>query len=235
MVAAQVHAGPPLVTDDTGIVNEGGWEFIGWVAGEVRDAGKSYDAPGLEASFGIGNGMQLTAAVARQVEDPEGESSKSDLGYGSVAWKWRFYESDAVALATGVAYAFPTNGSAKRRGLIEDIRILSVPLIASYATGDWEFTGQVSYDLTSVSEDGLFYGAWAGYGATENLTLLAEVYGESVLGSSARIANWRLGAEYGLGRFGTLLAAYGGKLSSDLPPEEELDYDFFVGWQYETE
>ncbi len=33
----------------------------------------------------------------------------------------------------------------------------------------------------------------------------------------------------------SLLAAYGGPIESDLPNDERLDYDFFLGLQYDTE
>ena len=98
-----------------------------------------------------------------------------------------------------------------------------------------QFTGQVSYDLTSKSTDGLFYGLWAGYGLTESLTLLAEIYGEEALGGDEAVTNWRAGAEVGITEKGTLLLAFGGNISSDdIPSEDELDYDFYVGYRYET-
>jgi hypothetical protein len=234
LLSLAVHAGPPLVTDDTGIVDVGGWEFIVSVAGESRDEGDSYDAPAAEVSYGIADNMQVTAAISRQIDDPAGESSRSDFGYGGVQWKWRFYENNGFALAVGPGYQFPVDSSSKKRGIIDDVRVLSLPLIGSYTTGDWEFTAQVSYDLTSVSDDGVFYGTWAGYSLTDRLTLLAEIYGEEVVGESEGVTNWRVGLEYGLGDIGTLLLGFGGGIRSDLPDEAELDYDFFVGYQYDT-
>jgi hypothetical protein len=233
-ISTPLVAGPPLVTDDTGIVAEGGWEFIAVVAGESRDSGDSYDAPAAEASYGIGNNMQVTAAMSRQVIDPAGESSSSDFGYGQVQWKWRFYENDGFALALSPGYQFPINSSSKRRGIIDDIRVLSLPVIGSYASGDWEFTAQLSYDLTSVSDDGVFYGTWVGYSLTERLTLLAEVYGEEVVGESEGVSNWRVGLQYSLSDHGTFLLGFGGGIRSDLPDDDELDYDFLIGYQYQT-
>ena len=64
-------------------------------------------------------------------------------------------EKGGNTLVLAPAYAFPLTSSARIRGLAEDIRVLRVPLICSLERGGWVFTGQVSFDWTSTSVNGL--------------------------------------------------------------------------------
>jgi outer membrane receptor protein involved in Fe transport len=232
-----------LVTDDTGVLDPGGWEVIAALAGSSRPSIDEGEFPGVEVSYGFYENMQLTGFVARQTLDEDGESSKSGWGQGAIGYKWRFYNKNGNALAFSPEYSFPLSGSSKVRGLVEDLRVLSLPLVGSIERGNWEFTAQASFDLTSKSVNGLGYGVWAGYSVTESLQLLAEIYGEEFSGErdetgekiDGGVTNWRLGLSWDFAEGFSLLAAYGGAIRSDLPSEEKLDYDYFLGVRWETE
>jgi outer membrane receptor protein involved in Fe transport len=225
------------------VLDPGGWEVIVGFSGESRPTVDSAELPGVEVSYGFYENMQLTGFVARQTLDEDGESSKSGWGQGAIGYKWRFYDKNGNALAFAPEYSFPLSGSSKFRGLVEDLRVLSLPLVGSIERGNWEFTAQASFDLTSKSVNGLGYGVWAGYSVTESLQLLAEIYGEEFSGERDEtgekidegVTNWRLGLSWGFAEGFNLLAAYGGHLRSDLPSEDKLDYDYFLGLQWETE
>ena len=58
-------AGPPLVTDDAGVLDPGGWEVIVSVAGESRPAADSVELPAVEVSYGFYENMQLTGVIPR--------------------------------------------------------------------------------------------------------------------------------------------------------------------------
>jgi hypothetical protein len=231
----------PLVSDDTGVLDPGGWELTVGLSGESRPVTDSVELPGVEVSYGFYENMQLSGFVARQVIEDSGESSKSGWGEGGIGYKWRFYHKNGNALAFAPEYAFPLSSSSRIRGLVEDVRVLSLPLIGSIERGDWEFTAQASFDLTSTSVNGLGYGVWAGYSITESLQLLAEIYGEELSGGVTEegedggVTNWRLGLSWDFAEGFSLLAAYGGAIRSDLPSEEKLDYDYFLGVRWETE
>jgi hypothetical protein len=219
------------------VLDPGGWEVIAAIAGSSRPSVDEAEFPGVEVSYGFYENMQLTGFLARQTLDEDGESSKSGWGQGAIGYKWRFYNKNGNALAFSPEYSFPLSGSSKVRGLVEDLRVLSLPLIGSMERGNWQFTAHASLDLTSKSVNGLGYGVWAGYSITESLQLLAEIYGEEFSGDEVDegVANWRLGLSWGFAEGFNLLAAYGGHLRSDLPSEDKLDYDYFLGLQWATE
>jgi hypothetical protein len=245
------HAGPPLVTDDTGIVPLGDWQFILSAQGESRPATDSGSLPAIEVTYGFFKDMNLTAVVPRQYIEDRGEPSKTDFGNAQINYKWLFYDNDldsseGLTLAISPVYSFPMTRTSRIRGLAEDVRMLSMPVIGSLVRGPWEFVAQASYDVASGdgSVDGLGYGVFAVYNATESVQLMAEVYGAELSGDGfvdaglsydSGFINWRLGALWEMGSGYSLLAAYGGPIESDLPSDDKLDYDFFLGLQYDTE
>jgi hypothetical protein len=237
------NGAPPLVTDDAAVVPLEAWEYILSATGESRPAVDSGELPSLEVSYGFAKSMQITGVVARQVIDERGSDSRSGWGNAAIAYKWRFYGDDDNALAFAPAYSFPLKSSSRLRGLVEDIRILSLPLVGTVARGAWEFSAQASLDIASTSTNGIGYGLAAGYAVTEAINLLAEIYGEELSGDEQifsgntvddGITNWRAGLTWEFIPGYSLLAAWGGEIESELPAEDRLDYEYFLGFQYNT-
>jgi hypothetical protein len=244
-------AGPPLATDDTGIVPLGDWQFIVSAQGESRPATDSGALPAIEVTYGFFEDMNLTAVVPRQYIEDRGESSKTGLGNAEVNYKWLFYDNDrdsdeGVTMAFSPVYSFPLTKTSRVRGLAEDVKVLALPVIGYLVKGRWEFAAQASYDVASGdgSVDGLGYGVFAVYNTTDSVQLMAEIYGaelsgdgfvDSGLSYDEGFMNWRLGALWEVGSGFSLLGAYGGAIESDLPRDQKLDYEFFLGLQYDTE
>jgi hypothetical protein len=238
ILISSANAGPPLVTDDTGVLAPGGWEVIAWSAGQSRPATDSTEFPTVEVSYGFHQDMQLTAAMSRQVIEDRGERSKSGWGNAAVGYKWQFYNQNGNSVAVAPAYVFPLTSSSRLRGIAEDVRVLVLPLVGSIQRGKWTFAGQMSYDWTSASVNAVGYGVWTGYNVTNAVQLLAEVYGAEFSGDEnddEGITNWRLGATWGFSGGFTLLAGYGGDIRSDLAADDKLDYDYFLGLQWQTQ
>jgi len=237
--SGSVFAGPPLVTDDTGIVPKGDWQFILSLQGESRPSVDSAAAPALEATYGFWEDMNLTAVIPRQLIEERGESSKTDFGNAQINYKWLFLDDDeGLTMAISPIYSFPLTKNSRIRGIAEDVRVLSMPVLVSKEVGRWQFLGSLAYDLASESVDGISFGTFVLYNQSEKLQWMAEIYGAEFSGDefdNEGFLNWRVGAWWLMGRGWSLLAAYGGPLQSDLPAEDKLDYDFFFGFQFDTE
>ena len=227
-------AGPPLTIDDTGILQPGGLEIILAADGAKTDAIKAYDFPVLDASLGLTENIQMSVVLPMQKIDEPGEPSKTDIGYGEVSVKWRFFKNDSLELAFAPAYAVPLNDASTVRGVIEDIRILNLPLLAGWEFGDWSVMTQVAYAVSSKSGNGWDYGVAGGYQVNEKMQLLAEVYGATFSRASETDVNYNLGVDYGFTEQFHLLVSARSKLFSDLPSEERLKYGWFVGLQWFT-
>lgn len=234
LVSTLVVAGPPLVTDDPGVLAQGRWEYTLAFEGDKRDAGDGYVAPGLGVAYGFTDSMQGAVGIARTVIDEPGSSRRSDFDAIGFEFKWQLYAQDSIAVSIAPAYALPLTSSSHQRGIIEDVNVLSLPVIASYETGPWAFNVQLAFEATSSGPNASFAGLATGYALKDNLQLLAEVYTVRVSGEKADETNWNVGVDYGLSDALALLFSYGSSLSSDFPAMEELDEAFFLGLRYET-
>lgn len=227
-------AGPPMVTDDTGTASPGVFEFIVFTAHEERDSGESTEGPALDIAYGVSETIEVSLVVPRQRVQDAGESSRSGWGAAAVGMKWRFFDGENSALAIAPSFTTPLSHSSTIRGLIEDTSIFTVPLLGSLSLGNWEFTGNVGYSISSSTFDAISLGASAGYEVTANFRLLGEIWGVDFVddGASEGFLNWRAGIQWGLGKNLALLGAYGANVWSQLGSENELRHEYFVGVQY---
>ncbi|MGI9308991.1 MAG: hypothetical protein ACR2P6_07000 [Gammaproteobacteria bacterium] len=229
-------AGPPLAIDDPGILEPGQWEIIVATAAEYRSSVDSYELPISDNSYGLTENTQLSFVVARQVLYPdEGGETQSDWGFGEVGYKWRFYNDNGVQLALSPVYSFALSDSSKRRGIIDDINVLNIPLVGSLEIADWTFGAQLAYAITSVSTNAWDYGISAAYPIIEPLQLLLEVYGAADDNFDNSVLNYHVGLDYAITPAAHVLFAIGSDINSDLPSEEKLDYNFYLGLQFFTE
>lgn len=227
-------AGPPMVTDDTGTAAPGVFEFLFYTAHEERDSGESTVGPALDLAYGVSETIEVSLVVPRQRVQDAGEPSKSGWGEASVGMKWRFFDGENSALAIAPSFATPLSRSSTIRGLIDDTSVFTVPLLGTLNLGNWEFTGNVGYSISSSTFDAISLSASAGYEFAANFRLLGEIWGVDFVndGSSEGFLNWRTGIQWGLGDNLALLAAYGANVWSQLGSENELRHEYFVGVQY---
>jgi hypothetical protein len=112
-------AGPPLATEDPGILELGQWEIIAATTASTADGGDTYQLPVLDVSLGV-------------IADPEGQDSDSDFGNLELGVKWRFWNSEDLQVAFAPLYAFGITHSAAERGIGEDSDVLQLPVVAEY-------------------------------------------------------------------------------------------------------
>jgi len=181
LAAFSVQAGPPLATDDSGVLPTGGWEYTLAYESEQRDVGDTAIAPGLEIAYGFSDVLQGAVGIARVEIDEPGAGSRSDFDAIGFELKWQFYADEQISAALAPAYAFPLTSSSTDRGIVEDVRVLSLPAIVSWESGNWTADAQLAYDMTSSGPNGWFAGLAGGYQATDRVRLLAEVCGVSLI------------------------------------------------------
>ena len=241
ILPAMARAGPPLVTDDTGTVEPGTFEYLLYVSGERRDINRSGELPGIEFSYGLNESMDITLVLPRQYTDGEPalpaesdlvaeETEETGFGTAEIGWKWRFYD-EGFSLAFAPSYSFPLSEIAQVRGLIEKAHVLSLPIVATVIRGDWELGGEVGYDAYRRDLDAFRYGIYTAFQATDSLRLMGEVWGNDFFsdGDSLSFTNWRVGLEWAVSERITLSAAGGGGIWSELDSEKRLRGDYFLG------
>ena len=105
--------------------------------------------------------------------------------------------------------------------------MLGLPVVGSYAPGNWEFNAQYTYEVTSTGPDAAFYGFSGRYS-------ISEIYHVDVLGESADETNFNVGFDYTFTPGWAVLFSYGSSVDSDLDSVAELDTAFFLGLRYVT-
>lgn len=227
-------AGPPMVTDDAGTAAPGVLEIIAFAAGESRDAGESAQAPALDFAYGLGESVEISLTIPRQRVRDAGEDWVHGWGEASAGLKWRFLEGQNTALALAPSLSTPLSRSSTIIGLVEDTTVFTLPLIGSVGLARWEFTGNIGYSISSKSFNAVSLGFSGGYAVTPDLRLLGEIWGVDFIddGASEGFLNWRAGIEWAFADGFALLAATGSNIWTQLGSENELDRDYFLGFQY---
>lgn len=229
-----MFAGQPLVSDDAGVLAKGGWEYQLWVEQDIRDAGDGWLAPAAEVAYGFSDRTQSSVSIARVVVDEPGADKRSDFDAIGFELKSQVYSGEQWSLAVAPAYAFPLTSSSTDRGLVDDIRVLSLPLIATWESGNWSVDASIAVDVPSSGNKATFAALAGGYLITERWKLLAEVYRVDVSGAREDETNFNIGFDFALSEGLALLFSAGSGLSSNLPQADELDRAVFLGIRYDT-
>ena len=224
--------GPPMVGEDPGILEPGQWEIIVAMKGESRPSTDSVQLPVLDVTYGLTPNTQVSVVVARQQLERQGESSTSGWGNGEIGYKWRFFSSEIVEMAIAPVYSRPLDKNSAIRGLVEDVSILNVPVVASLAMGEWTWNFQVGYAIKSTSGNLWDYAVTLGHPLGQSADVFLEVWGGADDNFDNKASNYRVGLDFGFSERTHLLASFGGAIRSPFPSAEELDWDFYLGLQW---
>ena len=137
--------------EDTDTPGAGKCEINLNVAGERSAAGWEYVLPEAELNYGVGERLQLVLGVPYMVLRETGAASRSGFGAASTGVKWRLVDQDdaGFSLAVFPVYNWNLSDSAERRGLVEPVRRLVLPVILGVRrgyTGFFAEAGRVQVD-----------------------------------------------------------------------------------------
>lgn len=225
-------AGPPLVTDDPGILEPGTWEIILAVSGEDRPAGRIIHAPALDVSLGISDNSQFSFLLPHMVVKPGDDDRLAGLAYASVGYKWRFISSPAWEWAIASNYTLPVSYAIISPDSHDDLRVLSLPLLVSRTCKDWTWNGQLGWNIASNGSRFWDYGISVGHPWTNSLQWMVEIFGGASSSFGQKTFNYQLGLDYEINPAFHLLASAGSRIRSDIEPDARLNYSFYVGLQW---
>ena len=234
IVCATAVAGPPMDTEDPGILDPGTWEIIvASTATSIKNGGDAYEFPILDVSYGLTESVQISATYPYVWVDPVDGSSDSDFGNLEVALKWRFWNSERLQLAFAPVHSFGVNVTRAELGFGDDNDATFIPISMEAALiGELTLTAQLGYVRAAGATDGWVYGAYLGHPAGARVNLYAEIFGSSLDDSlDTDFLNFNLGLDIALtDRLALLFSGGSGLREPD--GEDELDHAFFLGLQY---
>jgi hypothetical protein len=232
-ISARALAGPPLATDDPGILDPGQWEVIAATSVSAFGSGDIYELPIIDVSVGvIEDHLQLTAAYRYVTADPDDGGSRANFGNPEFGLTWRFWHTDRVQVALAPLLAFGISRPLAEVGIGDDTNVLQLPLALEYQMNDrWQFNGAFSYFGVEGGPDGWGYSGAVAYSLNGRWELLAEVAGSSDEDFDEQILDLRIGFDFALTEdFHLLFSTATGVEAPDRV--EELHYDLFFGLQF---
>ena len=232
ILASPAWSGPPMASDDPGILDPGQWEFIVGAAGASSESGEVYELPVLDISYGISENLQVSAAYPHVVVDPADASTDRDFGNLELGFKWRFYNGEKLRLSVAPAYLFGLSLSAALRGIGEDTDIIALPAQLEYdLPGEWRINGELGYAVIRDGTDEWGYGVFLSHPLGSRAEAMVELYGATSSEFDESVLNFTLGIDYAFTDALHLLGSVGSGLREPAG-SEELDYEFFIGLQY---
>src|SRR4051812_47341177 len=127
---SRAQGGPPMITDDPGTPGDGKFEINLAVAFEHRTLETSFDAPGIDINYGVGDRIQLTLQGGPVVLKRSDHGAIGGLGGTEAAVKWRFVDDEQAGITMSMfpRVIFNLSRSAARRGLADPGTRFQIPL-----------------------------------------------------------------------------------------------------------
>ena len=148
-LAAQTLPLTAKAAEDTDTPGAGRWEInIG--ASKVHKAGGwERSLPDSDVNYGLGERLQLMAALPYVTLREHGAPSHSGWGSASAGVKWRVADQDALGVDLAIFPQFSWNPSSNtaRRGLGSPGRSLLLPLIAGQRFGDTAWYAELGRNM----------------------------------------------------------------------------------------
>ena len=231
--AASAQAGPPLSTDDTGILEPLQMEIITATTVTSTDAGDYYQAPVLDASLGIvKDHLQISLVYPYEHTHPADGDSESGIGNLEFGMKWRFLRKLRLEMAFAPYYTFGVRPSTARKGIGDSADAAVFPVNLHYKFNDaWWFGSELRYSSIQDGGDEWSYGVSLGHAVNDRCDLLFELVGTSDTGLGNDYVDARIGFDVAMTED---LHILGSVATGFKEPDGEnaLDYDVFLGVQF---
>ena len=170
-----------MITDDPGTPGNGKWEINVAVAFEHRPNETSYDIPGIDLNYGVGEHIQLTLQGGPVLLKRAGHGPVGGLGGTEAAVKWRFLDEERSGFDVSMfpRVLFHVAQSSVRRGLAEEGTRFQIPFQAAKKFGRFHADAEFGPLASTIGYSKWLYGIVGGYDVAKTTMLMAELHGTS--------------------------------------------------------
>lgn len=174
-----VHAGPPLLTDDTGTPGSGHWEINVALTVERNPSKLRLEGPLLDFNYGLGERIQLKFEVPWVTLKEEEEKVKGGIGNSLFGVKWRFLDQDRQGIAMSIypQFEFNNSSSSADRGLVDKGIKFLLPVQLEKQIGKLTVNPEVGYLFRQKGDNQWIYALALFYDVSKKLELVGEVHG----------------------------------------------------------
>jgi hypothetical protein len=211
---AQAQGGPPMITDDPGTPGNQKWEINLAVIFERRPHETSFDSPGIDLNYGVGENIQLTLQGGPVLLKRSGHGVIGGLGGTEAAVKWRFLDEDKSGFDVSMfpRVLFNIASSSARRGLAEDGTRFQIPFQVAKSFGRLHFDAEFGPRTAIIGRSELLYGVVGGFDLSKTTMVMAELQGSSRTNFSHDILTANFGLRHNFTESRILIASFGHEL-----------------------
>ena len=228
--SAQAQGGPPMITDDPGTPGNRKWEINLAVTFEHRPNERSFDSPGIDLNYGVGEHIQLTLQGGPVLLQRSGHGLLGGLGGTEAAVKWRFLdeEKNGFDMSMFPRVIFNFTQSSVRRGLAEDGTRFQIPFQAAKKFGRFHADAEFGPRGSTVGRSEWLYGIVGGLEVSKTTTVMAELQGTSRMNFTRDVLAVNLGLRHEFTETRILIASLGHEIRD---PDQALAFIGYCGVQ----
>ncbi len=229
---AAAQGGPPFIGDDPGTPGDGNWEINVAAYTERHPTERIYNAPILDANYGVGPRLQLKYQVPYLVDGDDGEPTRSGLGKSLAGVKWRFYENDekGLQISTYPQLEFNNPTSSLQRGLVDYGTRFYLPIELTKKVGPFEINPEIGYWFAGRGGAAWATGVVVGRDVSKKLELDGELYDTANTNGSNHWNTFDGGGRYKLGEHFVLLFMAGRSFRG--PASSQPQFFGYLGMQF---
>ena len=224
------QGGPPMITDDPGTPGNRKWEINLAFAFEHRPNERSFDSPGIDLNYGVGERIQLTLQGGPVLLKRSGHGLIGGLGATEAAVKWRFLDEEKSGFDMSMfpRVIFNITQSSVRRGLAEDGTRFQIPFQAAKKFGRFHADAEFGPLGSTIGRSEWLYGIVGGLEMSKTTMLMAELHGTSRMNFTRDVLTVNLGLRHEFTDTRILIASLGHELRD---PDQSLSLIGYFGVQ----
>ena len=220
-----------MITDDPGTPGNRKWEINLAVTFEHRPNETSFDAPGIDLNYGIGENIQLTLQGGPVLLKRSGRGLIGGLGGTEAALKWRFLDEEKSGLDVSMfpRVIFNIAQSSVRRGIAEDGTRFQIPFQIAKTFGRFHADAEFGPRVSTIGPGEWIYGIVGGVDLAKTTMLMAELHGTSRMSFARDVLTVNFGVRQKLNEHFIFISSLGHDIRS--PDDEDLAFIGYGGLQ----
>jgi hypothetical protein len=220
-----------MITDDPGTPGNRKWEINLALTFEHRPNETSFDSPGIDLNYGVGEHIQLTLQGGPVLLKRSGHGLLGGLGGTEAALKWRFLDEEKSGFDASMfpRVIFNIAQSSVRRGLAEDGTRFQIPFQVAKAFGRFHANAEFGPLVSTVGRSEWLYGIVGGVDLGKTTEVMAELHGTSRTNFTQDVLTVNVGMRQKLTDSCIFIASLGHEVRA--PEGESLAFIGYCGFQ----
>jgi len=165
---------PPMITDDPGTPDQGGWEINLSAATVIKKNEKKYEVPLMDINYGLTDRIQLKFETPYVISKIDGAPSDRNFSGFKCCIKYRFLDGDSLTASVYPQIEVPREG--------EESQEYTIPVQVEKSFKTFVLGSSIGYTNKEHEEDICFGSILVGRAVSETTDIMAEIAFEGISG-----------------------------------------------------